>query len=483
MLRERPLVAQVERTGSALEWARAHDVLEEKNIKFGPLIAILEALPLEPALPILRETYSPNKGRPAYDPLLLFRTELARRILRVDSRDDFAEKTLAPDKTFRLLLGYGIDGPVPCGQTLRRFEHRICPSRRRSVRMPKKHSHAHKGKNPTERAARFLLRHQGKPIPLRAPSSVDRLLRTVGFEPALSRGLIPDDAALIADGTFLPSRTRGQGRKSCTHGRTPCDCERIYTDPLARHGSDHHEQKTVYGYLANIACLDTLLGDPLVLSITMHPASRHDGIATFMTLARTQDLYPEIWGRISTLDAASDSDAHGRFLRAISLVPVIPLKAPGKGGYAIDNIPFTNQGVPLCAAGFPMLPHGSAKGRQRWICPGEVARSDVPRHMPCHQKGFRTLSFTAEDDPRLIAGVHREGLAFRKIYGRRAAIERAVNKPAMSDGNLEHTSRVQSRGRRHFDLFIEALIGYARAFIRWAKRNTPQGPSPVDARS
>ena len=61
-----------------------HDVLEEKKIKFGPLIAILEALPFEPALPILREAYSPNKGRPTYDPLLLFRTELARRILRVD---------------------------------------------------------------------------------------------------------------------------------------------------------------------------------------------------------------------------------------------------------------------------------------------------------------------------------------------------------------------------------------------------------------
>jgi len=26
---------------------------------------------------------------------------------------------------------------------------------------------------------------------------------------------------------------------------------------------------------------------------------------------------------------------------------------------------------------------------------------------------------------------------------------------------------------RHFDLYIEALIGYARAFLRWQARNQP----------
>ena len=475
MLRVSCPTAQTDRTSAALEWASAHDVLEEKQIKFRRLIPILETLPLDRALPILRETYSPDHGRPAYNPLLLFRTELARRVLRVDSRDQFVAEVLAPDTTLRLLLGYAADGPVPCAQTLRRFEHRICPSRKRSVRMPKKRSRSHRGKDPTARAARFLLRHQGHPIPVRTASAVDRLLRVVGFEPALLLGLFPQDAALIADGTFLPSRTRGQGRKDCTHGRTACECERTYTDPLARHGYDHHEKKTVYGYLANIACLDTALGDPLALSITMHGAQRHDGVATLMTLARAVDLYPELEGRFGTLDAASDSDAHGRFLRSLTLAPVIPLKAPGKGGYAIDNIPFTDEGVPKCAAGFPMLPHGSAKGRQRWICPGEVRASGIARHAPCHRRGFRTISFTPQDDPRLIAGAHRQGPVFRRIYGRRTAIERAVNKPAVADSNLEHGSRVQSRGRRHFDLFVEALIGYARAFIRWQARNKPAG--------
>ncbi|MCL6597067.1 MAG: hypothetical protein K6V73_12820, partial [Firmicutes bacterium] len=96
-----------------------------------------------------------------------------------------------------------------------------------------------------------------------------------------------------------------------------------------------------------------------------------------------------------------------------------------------------------------------------------MASSGIPRHSPRHRQGWRTVSFRPEDDYRLVAAVHRASAAFRALYAGRSAIERAVNKPAMADGAVEHGSRVQSRGRRLFDLFLEALIGYARAFIRW----------------
>lgn len=146
MLRVTPLVAQSERTTAAIEWASAHGVLNECQTRFANVIAFLEVLPLEPALPILRERYCPDHGRPAYDPLLMFRTELARRILRIDSRDDFALWVLALSTFLRLLLGYPPrgEGRTPCGETLRGFEHRICPSRRRGVTslvvLPQAHS-------------------------------------------------------------------------------------------------------------------------------------------------------------------------------------------------------------------------------------------------------------------------------------------------------------------------------------------------------
>lgn len=170
MLRVTSPVAQVERTRVALAWASAHDVLQEKETKFRFLIPILEALPLDRARPILEETYSQNHGRPAYDPSLLFRTELARRVLRVDSRDQFATEILALDKTFRLLLGYSTDGPVPSAQTLRRFEHRICPSRKRSVHMPGEGS--------------FGARGQLRPTPSRTP---DPHAHGLGRRPPASR--------------------------------------------------------------------------------------------------------------------------------------------------------------------------------------------------------------------------------------------------------------------------------------------------------
>jgi hypothetical protein len=470
MLRVSPLVAQSERTTAALEWASAHGVLNECQTRFANVIAFLEVLPLERALPILRERYCPDHGRPAYDPLLMFRTELARRILRIDSRDDFALSVLAPSTFLRLLLGYPPHGKgrTPCGETLRGFEHRICPSRRRGATLPRKRSK--RFDEITARAAAFLGRAHDRPPRMRQVSPVDRLLRAVGFEPATAMGLIAQDGVLMADGSFLPSRTGQHGKKICSHGRTRCECPRRYTDPLARLGHDHHEGRSVYGYLANIAAVDTAIGDPVVVAITMHGARRYDGVATLPTLARTVELYPELADRFLTLDTASDSASHGRFTRRLGLRPIVPLREPGKGGFHIDNIAFTTEGVPLCAGGHPMRPHGTVGDRQRWICPGEVHTSGIARHDPCRRRGWRTISFRPQDDYRLISAVHRGSRTFRALYARRSAIERAVNKPAMADGNIEHGSRVQSRGRRFFDLFLEALIGYSRAFIRFAAR-------------
>jgi len=113
-----------------------------------------------------------------------------------------------------------------------------------------------------------------------------------------------------------------------------------------------------------------------------------------------------------------------------------------------------------------MRPYGRVGDRQRWICPGEVSGSGVEPHDPCHQLGCRTRSFRPQDSHRLIGGLHRGGRRFRKLYKRRTAIERGLFKPLVADSNLQHGSRVQSRGRHHFDLFIEALLAYARAFVR-----------------
>ncbi len=463
MLRDTRPVTQHELTTAAFQWARERGLEHEYERRYSQLISLLRILPLENARPILRQTYHESLGRPAWDPVLLTRLEVGRRVLRIDSRDAFVEH-LHTDPFLRLLLGLRVDGPVPDAQTLRRFEHRVVPSTKRGVNMPRRRSRRHPGIS--ERAVDFLMRSA---TPARLPSRVDDLLRAVGFLPAQELGLFAPDAPVIADGTFVYSRTNRHGHKICEHGRAACTCERRYTDPRANIGHDHHEDRTVYGYLANIAALDSVLGDPLPLSITMHGAARHDGVATLLTLRRVHDLYPEIRGRLDILASASDSDAHGRYIRSLGNLPIIPLRQPKKGSchYAADTL-FSEQGIPICAGGYPMRPYGRVGERQRWICPGEMAGSGIEPHEPCHQPGGHTRSFSPKDSYRLISGLHRGSRRFRKAYARRAAIERAVNKPMVSDSGLEHRSRVQSRGRHHFDLFIEALLCYARAFIRFA---------------
>ncbi|MDA8344199.1 MAG: hypothetical protein M0Z66_01820 [Thermaerobacter sp.] len=204
-------------------------------------------------------------------------------------------------------------------------------------------------------------------------------------------------------------------------------------------------------------------------------------------------LYPQTHGRLAVADAASDSEAHGRYHRSLGYQPIVPLRKPPKGGiHRVADILFTDQGVPICDGGHPMRPYGRVGDRQRWICAGEVQGSGVEPHEPCHQPGYRTRSFRPMDSYRLVAGLHRGSRRFRNAYARRAAIERAaieraaieraaieraaieraVNNPIFSDSGLEHASRVKSRGRHHFDLLVEALILYGRAFIRFDARQT-----------
>ncbi len=229
---------------------------------------------------------------------------------------------------------------------------------------------------------------------------------------------------------------------------------------------DHHEKRHVYGHSFNVAATLTKDEDlALILAISPHPASRYDGVATLSTIARLLGIYPEAKETYLLADAASDNVDSPAFFRALGLKPVIPLREPGKDGFKIADIPCNPKGVPLCEAGHPMHPYGTVGGRQRWICAQYVLSSGVPPHDECRKPGMRTVSFRPQDNHRLVSSVHRGSNTFRDLYKQRTVIERTIFKPALSDSGLDRT-RVQSRGRMAFDLMLEGLLGYARAFSK-----------------
>ena len=227
----RSLEAQRQYIINADVWARATNC-EYLIQEFELVRRYLWFLDLARAWSILSALYH-TRGRPACDPLLLLAMSLVRRILKIDSRDDFIAKLRLTPYLQRIL---GItNGIVPGASTLRDFEKRTTPVRKRSVRLPKKKSRGSKD-GLIKRAASFILR-LGRQIPGRPNSTttLTRLLQTIGFVPAKELGIIPErPRAAMVDGSYMDSRTNGAGKKTCQHGRKKCDCPRVYTDPLAR---------------------------------------------------------------------------------------------------------------------------------------------------------------------------------------------------------------------------------------------------------
>jgi hypothetical protein len=458
LLRDVQPPPQHQLTKTAFAWAREHGLAEEFERRYGDLIAWLKVLQFESGLPILRQAYHPSLGRPAYDPILLLRLEFARRALRYDSRDAYVE-FLHTEPFLCLLVGLPADGSIPDAQTLRRFEHRVTPSGRRgAVRQPRK-QRTHD--DISEHVVDFLLRSA---TPEHLPSRVDHLLREIGFLPAQQAGLFAKDAAIIGDGTFVDSRTSRHGVKFCEHGRNPCSCDRRFTDPQANLGWDHHEKRHVWGFLANVTTLDTVLGDPLPLSITMDGAARHDGVAQLLTLRRTADLYPELQDRYCRLDSASGSEAHGRYIPTRGYLPIVALRKPSHGCTTTSMKSSSQSTASLSAPGASLCDRtgrsmgvsaGSAPARCRAAASSRTTHATNPAP---------TRSFLPKDSYCLSGGLHRGGRRFGTLFAHRSAIERGLFKAMVADSQLQHGSRVQSRGRHHFDLFIEGLLAYARAF-------------------
>ena len=193
----------------------------------------------------------------------------------------------------------------------------------------------------------------------------------------------------MADGSSLDSRTGRHSEKNCDHGGQRCECPRRDTDPLARR-HDHREQRSSCGHLANIARIDTAIGDPLVLRITIP----RRGTSTPSPLCRAcggrLNSTPNSLDGSPSWTAPPTAPAAARSCTPSAFAPSLPSVDRAREG---ADLPFIPDGVPWCAASHPTRPHGAVNGSQRWICPGEVAPSGVPRHSLCHRPGGRTASF------------------------------------------------------------------------------------------
>jgi hypothetical protein len=152
--------------------------------------------------------------------------------------------------------------------------------------------------------------------------------------------------------------------------------------------------------------------------------------------------------RFGTFDAAFDAFyVYEYFNRTDNLNTFAAVPFSEKGGYKSRK--FSPEGLPMCAAGFPMpilftytdrtttiVEHE----RGKYVCPffsknvkNKFIKASCPVHYKRARKGGCTVSMPLSIGARLRYSLDRQSQAYKEIYNQRSATER-INSQAVSLG-------------------------------------------------
>ncbi|MDA8199968.1 MAG: hypothetical protein M0Z54_11205, partial [Thermaerobacter sp.] len=144
------------------------------------------------------------------------------------------------------------------------------------------------------RVAARVTRERARPLRPRGADAWDALLADVVQE-SVRRGALPTTGDLAAEGTGLVSGAHSFGRKICACPGRRCRCRRYFSDPTALLGWDSHRHRYFFGHCAQaLVVANPVPGQPahpLGVSVALHPANRHDGVAYPDLLRKTQARY------------------------------------------------------------------------------------------------------------------------------------------------------------------------------------------------
>ncbi len=284
-----------------------------------------------------------QRGRPGRDPVALFRTLALQAVVGEASITDWVRRVRqSPD--WARLCGW-TPTTVPAVSTLYAFLYRVYPDpdrrsgavrapsgRRGPVRAPGEKLPPRRP-GAIDRVAARVTREQRRPLRPRVTDAWDALLAQVVQE-SVRRGALPATWDLAADGTGLVSGAHSFGRKVCACTGRRCRCRRSFSDPTALLGWNSHRHRYYFGHSAQaLVVANPVPGQPahpLVVSLALHPANRHDGVAYPDRLRKTRARYAGtgVTLRRVIADAAYDVDGLWTFTRASGCVPVFAPHTP-----------------------------------------------------------------------------------------------------------------------------------------------------------
>ena len=434
---------------------------------FKDVVAKLWVADLSPAIPHFTALYALS-GRPARDPVALFRSLLLMRLLKVTSLDGWVRQ-MRSFPLWAILSGFPPDD-VPGVGTFYDFAARLWPGdsphvnlkARRPRRKPKKGKKGKKAPVAPPGAVQRLANHflDGKQVKPGAYDSLHRLFKDVFVMPSAHLGLLGDPQALSVAGDGTSVRTGGSryGKSLCDcrkQGIYRCDCLRRFSDADASWGWDSYREEYFYGRsLYFISAVDSPHDLPLYLNFFY--AQRHDSLCLVSAWMELIRLYPEFSFERCLLDSAHDAYAIYRLLRHHGVEAFIDLNKRNEGNVLYkDDISLNPDGIPVCSGGHIMAYHGYCHGRMRhkWRCPKSRKTWGVVCDRACSPSAYGRVFYTYEaDNIRVFSRVPRQSPAWKAVYKGRTGVERTI-KRAKCDYHLEQKKRRSTR-----DWFLEGLL-------------------------
>lgn len=189
------------------------------------------------------------------------------------------------------------------------------------------------------------------------------------------------------------------------------DDHRRYSDIDADFGWDSDLDQFYFGYTEyNIFYINHDFNIDLSLFLTLQKASVHDALTSINALAQFKSVNPSLSVAHYCLDSASDNYSTHRLAYSLDIIPLIDINKRNTGNNVYESFHSISQnGRPVCQAGYEALPNGYDRSRYRhkFRCP--FARRKVnpcPMKDNCsHSPYGRVFYIKTKDDIKLFGPI------------------------------------------------------------------------------
>ena len=487
---------------------------------FANAIFVLLELDLEPARPILQACYAEKcRGTHPRDPIMLFRSLLLAILVGQPGINEWVAQARS-SWMLRALTGLGPEEAFPGVGTLYDFMHRlhdgparwnkdvINPSdlerarsrQARNLKKERKENRKASKKKSSEAATgavtmaliKELEQNWNNPLPDDLISRMAAILMEVAVKRSFKNGFLGDLRKLIigGDGSRLPTGASRFGRLPTPEeleeaGFTPLvepasdedpggkgtgkgkkekkGKPRVYSDPDAQFGWDHHNDAYIFGYHFYEF---SVVGTPhdLPLFLRLDPANYSEMLSSLTAFHQMMSVlnthlpdFPSNF--ILVQDAGHDSRAHWLLPLNHGVTPIIPLSKKISPDHPTrDDLRLSPNGIPLCPGGAEMKPWGRYhlvcyNGRLTFICPVKGGAIDVCPRAPEGDPNWRcspntrlapTKSITIGENPRITPPIPRGSDRWRRLYAARSGCERSNAMTKLHEKTFLQAGRCQA---------------------------------------